>query len=206
MGTGNKVEMLIAICAVLTSAIAVFIAWDQGRVMRAQQHGAVYPVVQIEGFVSSTAETASMGLRVSNSGVGPALIERVEMLKNGEPVESLKPYVDQLPPGYQQSWASLIGRAIAPGDEIIPLRVDWPLDAVSIVQRDAAALAWSEMDVEICYCSVFNKCWTAIGREMGLSIARAERVKRCERSETDVFEALANYAHTPETNTTAELE
>lgn len=35
MGTGNKVEMLIAICAVLTSAIAVFIAWDQGRVMRA---------------------------------------------------------------------------------------------------------------------------------------------------------------------------
>ena len=32
MGTGNKVEMLIAICAVLTSAIAVFIAWDQGRV------------------------------------------------------------------------------------------------------------------------------------------------------------------------------
>ena len=41
MGTGNKVEMLIAICAVLTSAIAVFIAWDQGRVMRAQQHGAV---------------------------------------------------------------------------------------------------------------------------------------------------------------------
>ena len=48
MGTGNKVEMLIAICAVLTSAIAVFIAWDQGRVMRAQQHGAVYPVIQID--------------------------------------------------------------------------------------------------------------------------------------------------------------
>ena len=33
MGTGNKVEMVIAVCAVVTSALAVFIAWDQGRVM-----------------------------------------------------------------------------------------------------------------------------------------------------------------------------
>ncbi|HCX12097.1 MAG TPA: hypothetical protein DHU81_17525, partial [Hyphomonas sp.] len=82
MGTGNKVEMLIAICAVLTSAIAVFIAWDQGRVMRAQQHGAVYPVIQIDGFVSTSVDTASMGIRVSNSGVGPALIEQVRMLRN----------------------------------------------------------------------------------------------------------------------------
>ena len=206
MGTGNKAEMVIAICAVVTSAIAVFIAWDQGRVMRAQQHGSVYPVVQIEGFVSSTNETASMGFRVSNSGVGPALIERAEMLKDGEPVASLRPYVDKLPPGYQQSWASLIGRAIAPGAEVVPLRVDWPLDTVSVAERDAAAMAWSEMDVEICYCSVFNKCWTARGLQMGISMSRAERVKRCDRSKTDVFEALANYAPAPGTDTTAEVE
>jgi len=54
MGNGNKAEMLIAICAVLTSVIALFVAWDQGRVMRAQQHGSVYPVLQVDGFVSST--------------------------------------------------------------------------------------------------------------------------------------------------------
>ena len=206
MGTGNKVEMLIAICAVLTSAIAVFIAWDQGRVMRAQQHGAVYPVIQIDGFVSTSVDTASMGIRVSNSGVGPALIEQVRMLRNGEPVASLNLYVDRFPSGYDLSWTSLIGRAIAPGSNVEPLRVDWSRDDISGDQLDAVAAEWSQLDAEICYCSVFNKCWTAIGREMGLSIARAERVKRCERSETDVFEALANYAHTPETNTTAELE
>ena len=106
MGTGNKVEMLIAICAVLTSAIAVFIAWDQGRVMRAQQHGAVYPVIQIDGFVSTSVDTASMGIRVSNSGVGPALIEQVRMLRNGEPVASLNLYVDRFPSGYDLSWTT----------------------------------------------------------------------------------------------------
>ncbi len=93
MGSGNKAEMLIAVCAVITSAIAVFIAWDQGRVMRAQQHGAVYPVVQVEGFVSSDQDFASMGIRLSNSGVGPALIERVSVLKGGEPLEDRKSVV-----------------------------------------------------------------------------------------------------------------
>ncbi|MEQ8558588.1 MAG: hypothetical protein RIB03_09760 [Henriciella sp.] len=206
MGNGNKVEMLLAICAVITSAVAVFIAWDQGRVMRAQQHGAVYPVVQIEGFVSSNDTTASMGLRLSNSGVGPALIERVDMLKDGEPVDSLAPYIDQFPPGYQQSWSSLIGRAVAPGSEVEPLRVDWPREAVSVAERNAAAAAWSELDVEICYCSVFNRCWVARGLGMGTSMSRAEPVKRCERSETDIFEAVANQFRPLQTEPTPEVE
>jgi hypothetical protein len=62
MGQGNKAEMLIAICAVLTSVIALFVAWDQGRVMRAQQHGSVYPVVQMVGFVSRVPDHVSLGL------------------------------------------------------------------------------------------------------------------------------------------------
>ena len=97
MGTGNKVEMLIAICAVVTSAIAVFIAWDQGRVMRAQQHGSVYPVLQADGYVSADPHVREIGVRFRNSGVGPALIESVDMLKDGERLVSLNAYRDELP-------------------------------------------------------------------------------------------------------------
>lgn len=199
MGNGNKIEMLIAICAVLTSVIALFVAWDQGRVMRAQQHGAVYPVVQVDGFVSTSAEFASMGLRLSNSGVGPALVERVSMLRDGEEIESLTGYVDSLPPGYLHSWTSLIGRAVAPGDQVEPLRVDWPRSDVSSAQLNAAARKWAELDVEICYCSVFERCWITRSLGMGSGMARAERVKRCERSDMDIFEAVANQSRVPET-------
>lgn len=199
MGNGNKVEMLIAICAVLTSAIAVFIAWDQGRVMRAQQHGAVYPVVQVEGFVSSSAEFASMGIRLSNSGVGPALIERVSLLQDGQPLGSLDGYIGLFPEGYMHSWSSLIGRAIAPGDEVQPLRADWPRDAVTNEQINAVALEWGKLDVEICYCSVFDRCWITRGLGMGRGMMRAERVKRCERSDVDIFEAVADQARAPAT-------
>ncbi|MDX1293116.1 MAG: hypothetical protein R3265_09910 [Hyphomonas sp.] len=206
MGTGNKVEMLIAICAVLTSAIAVFIAWDQGRVMRAQQHGAVYPVMQIDGFVSKSADTASMGIHVSNSGVGPALIEQVRMLRNDEPIASLTPYVDRMPSGYDLSWTSLVGRAVAPGSKVAPLRVDWLRDEISDEQLDAVAKEWSQLDAEICYCSVFERCWVTRGLGMGRTMGRAERVKSCERSEVDLFEAVANAPRASDTETISEVE
>ncbi|MGB3627459.1 MAG: hypothetical protein WA989_16635 [Henriciella sp.] len=208
MGNGNKAEMLIAVCAVLTSAIAVFIAWDQGRVMRAQQHGAVYPVVQVEGFVSSTAEQASMGIRISNSGVGPALIERVSLLENGEPLDSLAPYVDRFPPGYSHSWSSVIGRAVAPGDDVEPLRADWSRDEVTGAQLNAVATEWSQLDMEVCYCSVFERCWITRSLDMGTGMTRAERVERCERTENDIFEAVADLARAPaiETEPTPEVE
>jgi hypothetical protein len=136
------------------------------------------------------------------------LIERVSVLKGGEPLDSLDAYVDMFPPGYVHSWSSLIGRAVAPGDEVQPLRADWPRGAVSNDQLNAAAAAWSELDIEICYCSVFERCWTTRSLGMGSGMTRAERVKRCERSETDIFEAVAEQARAPanETDTTAEVE
>lgn len=206
MGNGNKVEMLIAICAVITSVIALFVAWDQGRVMRAQQHGAVYPVLQIDGFVSKTADTASMGIRISNSGVGPALIEQVRMLKDGEPIATLTPKVERLPKGYDLSWASLVGRAVAPGSDVVPFRVDWPRDGISDDHLDTIATEWSQLDAEICYCSVFERCWTTRGLGMGRTMGRAKRVKSCERSEVDLFEAVANASRTSDTETISEVE
>lgn len=206
MGNDNKAEMLIAICAVVTSVIALFVAWDQGRVMRAQQHGAVYPVVQIEGFVSSTPEFSSMGIRLSNSGVGPALIERVSMLENGEPLESLAPYVALFPAGYTHSWSSVIGRAVAPGDDVEPLRADWTRGDVSSDRLNETAIEWSKLDVEICYCSVFERCWITRSVGMGSGMTRARQVQRCERSDSDVFAAVADKARGQQPEPNPEVE
>ena len=188
MGNGNKAEMLIAICAVVTSVIALFVAWDQGRVMRAQQHGAVFPVVQIDGFVSTTPDHAAMGVKLSNSGVGPALVERVRMLKDGEPIDSLQGYVDRLPENYDLSWSGLTGRAIAPGAEVAPIELLWAREDITGEELSRVAAEWAELSLEVCYCSVFDRCWIT----RGIGTARAERVKRCERSDADIFEALAS--------------
>ncbi|MEZ5997094.1 MAG: hypothetical protein R3B98_00170 [Hyphomonas sp.] len=186
MGNGNKAEMLIAVCAVITSVVALFVAWDQGRVMRAQQHGSVYPLIQMDGFVATSPERASIGLRISNSGVGPAIIESVRMLKDGKPLDDLNQYRDSLPEKYDLSWAGLTGRALAPGAEITPLDISWTREDITSEQLAAVSSQWGGLVMEICYCSVFDRCW----RAQDLGTSRAKRVKRCERGETDIFEQL----------------
>ena len=186
MGDGNKVEMLVAICALVASAMAVFMAWDQGRVMRAQQHGAVYPVLQVDGYVSRTPETLAMGIRVSNSGVGPALIERVDLLFDNERVDGFEAERRRLPANNDVSWSGLTGRALAPGDETEPVRVLWSRDQITPGEFNMTAQRWSRFDLSICYCSVFHRCW----QTRGLGTSRADRVKRCEPDNRDVFAEL----------------
>ena len=193
MGTGNKVEFLVAICALLTSAMAVFMAWDQGSVMRAQQHGAVYPVLQVDGFVDEGRTHTSIGINVGNSGVGPALIESVEFFVNDERTERFDEYLDSLPRGFNLSYAAVSGRALAPGETVTAICIQWPRNSfdrstISRIQTDSDN--WS---LEICYCSVFNRCWktTRIGQ------SRAEPTKSCTRREGDIFETLGEPRFAP---------
>lgn len=193
MGDGNKVEFLVAICALLTSAMAVFMAWDQGSVMRAQQHGAVYPVLQVDGYVDETQSHTSIGINVENSGVGPALIESVEFFVNNERTERFDAYLDSLPRGFDLSYASISGRALAPGKSVNAIEIRWPKNAfdrstISRIQSDSDT--WS---LEICYCSVFDRCWKT--KRIGQS--RAEPTKSCKRRDGDIFEALGEPRFAP---------
>lgn len=193
MGNGNKVEFLVAICALLTSAMAVYMAWDQGSVMRAQQHGSVYPVLQVDGFVDDSGRSTSIGINLSNSGVGPALIESVEFFVNNEKTERFDDYLNTLPTGYDVSYSAISGRALAPGSTVTAISINWPnnvfdRNVISRIQADSDS--WS---LEICYCSVFDRCWMTT--EIGQS--RAQPVKRCEPSDNDIFETLGEPRFAP---------
>ena len=186
MGNGNRVEFLVAICALIASAMAVYMAWDQGRVMRAQQHGAVFPVLQVDGYVSQRGNTTAVGINVRNSGVGPALIESAEFFVGDEEAQPFSRDVTSLPDGFELSWSAIVGRALAPGEMVTPIDMVWPagvLDTADVRDISEDAQTWR---LEICYCSVFDRCWKTqkIGR------SRAIPVEKCERQETDLFEQL----------------
>lgn len=189
----SRLEMVIAICAVLTSVIALFVAWDQGRVMRAQQHGAVYPVLQVDGFVSTAQEQRNLGIRFSNSGVGPALIASVEVISDGQKIDGLKKYYDQMPSGHDLSWTSMVGRAVAPGENTLALAISWPVEEFSHDELTAASAVWAGLELNVCYCSVFGRCWEVAG----LTNSYREQVMKCDRSERDIFEDLSAVASLP---------
>jgi hypothetical protein len=179
-------QALTAIGAMVVGLAALFIAWDQARVMRAQQHGAAYPVLQIDGFVGSGATSRTVGITVSNNGVGPALIESVTVQRDGQPVADFDDADDLLHEGHDVSWASLTGRALAPGANVTPLSIRWSTEDLSAEAHATVAAAWDRYDVQICYCSVFDRCW----QTFGVGGAHAERVRQCPVAQDDIFEAF----------------
>lgn len=186
MGDGNKVEFLIAICALVTSVVAIWVAWDQSRVMRAQQHGMVYPVLQVDGFGNARDGIIEIGLKVSNSGVGPALMESVDFEMNSESFGSFSDYISTLPEERDVLWTGVTGRALAPRESIQPLYIYWPSNEPGAEILEQVAIESANWKLEICYCSVFEQCW----KTQNIGRSRAIPVDRCERSESDIFEQL----------------
>lgn len=186
MGNGNKVEFLVAVCALIASTMAVYIAWDQGRVMRAQQHAGVFPVLQVDGYVTNRDELTAVGIKIANSGVGPALIESADFFAGDEKIRSFRRDQISLPDGYDLSWSAIVGRALAPGETVTPIDMVWPVGTLTtqdIQNISEDAQSWR---LEICYCSVFERCWMTqkIGR------SRAKPVNACELQQDDLFEQI----------------
>ncbi|WP_339335620.1 hypothetical protein [uncultured Maricaulis sp.] len=180
----NNHQTLTGIGAMLVGIAALFVAWDQGRVMRAQQHGAVVPAVQVDAFTQTGGDRVVMGLRVANNGVGPAFVESVSVTRDGVAADSLDGMFASMPAGVEdRSWNNMTGRVLAPGEMVVPLEVNWPASDVAPSALAALFVEWERWDAIVCYCSVFDRCWTA-------SVQRADRqrVEQCPRPEADIFE------------------
>lgn len=182
----DNFQIVTAFSAMAVSVIALFVAWDQSHVMRAQQHGAVIPALQIDGFVSGDGDLLFVGMNVFNNGVGPAFVENVEVYRDGEPQQSLDPLLESF--GFDtrdRSWTSMVGRVMAPGQTVQPARFQIPMDAVDSTVIAQVTTEFARWETRICYCSVFDRCWIATSQN-----ARPSPVSQCEAGTTDVFGLL----------------
>ncbi|WP_417489847.1 hypothetical protein [Maricaulis sp.] len=185
----NNHQTLTGIGAMLVGIAALFVAWDQGRVMRAQQHGAVYPILQIDGYFSYEDDVVRLGAGVRNAGVGPAVIERVDVLRHGEIVEDFGPLLATLPESANVNWSSMLGRVLAAGDDVRPIDFNWRPAAMDDAGRDRLLAEWATWGLRACYCSVFDRCYVVDTNDRA---GRPEPVRQCVRPTTEIFEQLGN--------------
>jgi len=195
-------QVITAIGAMTVGLAALFVAWDQARVMRAQQHGAAYPAVQVDGYFTQTSTREAVGMRVSNSGVGPARIEDVSFLRDGSPSQDLSPIFAVLPETTDLSWTTMIGRMVAAGGQVEPMEFAWSQGSADTEEIDALQAEWRRWDVRICYCSVFDRCWIADTSGTG---RRPERVQHCPRPDDDIFEIMGALDLSPEATESDEV-
>ena len=172
----NYLQAFGTLAAAVAALIALFVAWDQGRVMRQEIRASVWPALQVDGFSTQRDDDIVQGLNIQNAGVGPARIDSIAVFYQGALVTDLEALSDLFPGHTGRSATSVSGRIIGAGDTVEVfsfqlLRADGD-DAVEMMYDLA-----SNYRIDVCYCSVLDECWLA--RTIGTVTPKPESVDAC---------------------------
>lgn len=183
---------IVAVAALVTSVVAVFIAWDEGRLQRESQRASFLPLIGLEGSFSTTTDVLSVTLSATNRGHGVAFVENLTISVGGEVVHGWSDFSeallgDELAATADFSWSNPEGY-FQPGDRKELIRLNWSPELAPAFQEHIfgeGRAALDSFDAEACYCSVFGECWvsTLVGD------LRPRKVDACPATE-NIIESL----------------
>ena len=149
-----RVEILIAVCALLMSTLATAASWWQSRVVATQLSSQVWPYVAF-----STTTGPGLEVDVTNEGLGPAVVRSVQLTVDGKAYPSflgaeraLLGSRAELPHGTFGSISE--GSVIRIGGSVRLIKIDSPSLVRAIVPK------LNRIDLRVCYCSILGDCWT----------------------------------------------
>ena len=176
-------ETVASVVAMGVGVCALFVAWDQAQVMRAQKHASVWPIVSADFIISGDEKTRFLEFVVENAGVGPALVESMTLMTDGVEATRWRQLEEELfgaelPGAMAFNGNDIEGAVLAAGESVTVLKGSWnvgdEIDAAfqtlagRYLQGDAPSVS-----LQVCYCSVFDRCWRSEEQ------ARSVPVKNC---------------------------
>lgn len=183
-------DLAVSVAALVTSVSSIVIALQNSSSMDrlVAANSWPFPVLVNSNFENSVPEV-SIALR--NSGSGPAKIESFSIFYDGQPMQSWPDILRAccLAPGAGATEQDLIratdgavvsgqpaGQVLLPGDRATILKLR---------RTEGNEALWRELDAArfkmrfaVCYCSVFDDCWTST-----LATTRPTPVKVCPRAD-----------------------
>jgi hypothetical protein len=149
----RKTEMIIGLSALLVSLVAVCVGVYSAYLDRAFARASVWPKVEISTIYSSTQK--KFLYQVKNVGTGPALVKYTKVKFNSK---------------FVNNWnelAHLVGQQDLSfstyhiGDRVLPaLATINPMVTENTALAEAFNNNKSAIEIEICFCSVFDQCWS----------------------------------------------
>ena len=169
-------EMIVALSAVVIGLCALLISLMQVRMMHEQQHASVWPRLTI---LPSYSERG-LSVEISNPGLGPAIVRSVEVAVGGKTQRTWRDVLSSVAPNaknYGFTVSTINHRILPPAEKIVALTVPDPVVGEQAIRR------WDQLRMEICYCSLYERCWVAASdqpdvREVNACAAREARAFR----------------------------
>lgn len=185
------IGLMTGLCALLISFVGILTSRATFKMNQETQKARVLPIVDIDlGYENiGDRSEAVFVTRLTNLGAGLADIQSVVVTQNGESVESIQAFDDAI---MNRRMRNNIGFPLTSnatgylraGDSIEPRR--YRMGAVGselgAYLRGEYGAPMDGLDLEVCYCSVFEDCWTI----KYLDRKKPTSVKSCGINETPV--------------------
>ena len=178
MSQHDRNQYILALAALLFSAIAMVIAFFELRSSDKQLEANVWPYVDM----NLNLEADTFSLQLENKGMGPALIHEFrvrlgdrEVINAIEIVEAVNYPLENM----SLSTESVPDSVLAVGEELVAFQID--AEGIGLRLRELIPY----MRIEVCYCSLNNQCWD--NRD---SASFRRSVERCEFQPLNVEGAL----------------
>lgn len=154
-------ELIVAMLAVAIGVCTMFVYIYQARIMSKQIQASTWPYLEVN--FTNTGSTFS--INVKNKGAGPAIVKNAAVRVNNVSYPDTHKSLDSVAYLLTGARALLNGytnidtRVISAGEVIHFIEIN---DSTS-VDVFLKALRKQPVELEICYCSVFDECWTVAG-------------------------------------------
>ena len=188
-GWREKVDFLVAVCALITSIASIWLSVTQSDDMQRLVQAQSWPFL---GFSTSNTETNTVSgkpepvisMTIENLGVGQAKIQSLEIFYKGKNVKTSRELLracctdasGKIP---EDAWkqtpiltSSVVGRVLRAG-QTVPF-IYWARPETDNAMWEKLNMARFEVEKKICYCSVFDECWAS-----DLESTQAKPVKSC---------------------------
>ncbi|MEL7310761.1 MAG: hypothetical protein AAFN07_04580 [Pseudomonadota bacterium] len=169
----DRMNQITSLVAILISVIAMVLSIVEVSAMREQQRADVWPYLEITQHYTSEG----FALRVTNKGVGPALVGSASMFDGDRRISDLTAFIAETVGedqafGYEAYGSRSVQNAVmAAGESVDLFSVGWTDASRLLLERWTAE---NNIDYRVCYCSIHEDCWRA-----ALSMERAESAQQC---------------------------
>lgn len=165
------IGLLTAILALLISFVGIITSYAAYKLEEKTQKAEVLPIIDIDLGYLGKADTSGdtrqfFEVSLNNVGAGLAHVQSVTPTVNGETVTDYQVFDETIMTGRMRSWATLTERPatgyVRPGEALTPVsyRIGGASGDLTAYLRGQWGTPMDGLDVSVCYCSVFEDCWT----------------------------------------------
>ena len=157
-------DLVLGISAIAISLTSLFLAIQNDKAMEHLVQANSWPLVQVTYSTSNADASPHAHLDIANKGVGPASIESLDVTFQGRHLRDKKDLVDALlkrttVTEHPHVLSSDVVHSVLSAKETVTFIDFIPLQEYSPQDYAAITQGIQELQLQACYCSVFDECW-----------------------------------------------